>query len=154
MQFRQRCSMFWILPLAVAIDRATKLWSLTLAQPRIAVPGILSFQSVRNYGAAFGLFSGRMALIVGMVLLLCAAVVVALFKYPDMPKVARAGLWLVLAGGLSNLYDRIAYGHVIDFLAFDFVRFPVFNVADISIVLGCALCFFSVMRWERGRADG
>ena len=154
MQFRQRCSMWWLAPLVVALDRLTKLWSLSLRGPARAIPGVLNVQGVRNYGAAFGLFSGRMALIVAVVLILSAAVVVILFRYPNMPRVARAGLWLVLAGGLSNLYDRIAYGYVIDFLEFAFVRFPVFNVADIAIVVGCALCFLEIAVFERRRGNG
>jgi len=88
------------------------------------------------------------------VLILNAAVAFCLFRYPNMPKAARAGLWLVLAGGLSNLYDRLRYGFVIDFLEFDFVRFPVFNMADVSILAGCALCVLAVTRADRRRAHG
>ncbi len=154
MRFRQRCSLFPLAILVVALDRATKLWSLTLSRPAVAIPGVLNFRSVRNDGAAFGLLAGRASLISIEVLLFCAGVLFALLRYPEMPKYARAGLWLVLAGGLSNLYDRLRYGHVIDFLEFDFVRFPVFNVADVAIVLGCGLCFWAVLRSERRSGDG
>ena len=46
------------------------------------------------------------------------------------------------------------YGYVIDFLELDFVRFPVFNVADVCIVIGCALTFIAVLRAEGGRKHG
>ena len=115
------------------------------------VPGLLNFQPVRNYRAAFGMLAGRNALLIALVLLLCAAIAFALFRYPRMPGLARAGLWLVFAGGLSNLYDRLRYGYVIDFLEFDFIRFPVFNVADICVVAGCALAFIALLRADGGK---
>ena len=154
MRFRQRCSMIWLAPIVVLIDRVTKIWSTGLTGAVRAVPGILNFRGVENYGASFGLFSGRTGLIAAVVLILNSAVAFCLFRYPNMPRAARAGLWLVLAGGLSNLYDRLRYGCVIDFLEFDFVRFPVFNVADVSILTGCALCVLALLRADRRRANG
>jgi len=154
MRFRQRCSMIWLMPIVILIDRLTKVWSTGLADTVRAVPGILNFRGVENYGSSFGLFYGRTGLIAAVVLILNAAVAFCLFRYPNMPKAARAGLWLVLAGGLSNLYDRLRYGFVIDFLEFDFVRFPVFNMADVSILAGCALCVLAVTRADRRRAHG
>lgn len=154
MRFRQRCSMIWLMPIVILIDRLTKVWSTGLADTVRAVPGILNFRGVENYGASFGLFYGRTGPIAAVVLILNAAVAFCLFRYPNMPKAARAGLWLVLAGGLSNLYDRLRYGFVIDFLEFDFVRFPVFNMADVSILAGCALCVLAVTRADRRRAHG
>ena len=79
---------------------------------------------------------GKQALLSALVLLLCAAVLFMLLRFPRMRTAGRAGLWLMLAGGLSNLYDRLRYGYVIDFLEFGFVRFPVFNVADVCVVVG------------------
>ena len=91
---------------------------------------------------------------VALVLILCAALLFVLFRFPQMQKTARAGLWLVFAGGLSNLYDRLRYGYVIDFLEFDFIRFPVFNVADVCVVLGCVLAFIALLRAEGGQKHG
>jgi signal peptidase II len=56
----------------------------------------------------------------------------------------KLGLVMVAAGGLGNLIDRVALGYVIDFIEFTFVRFAVFNVADICVSVGAALsalCF-------------
>ena len=58
---------------------------------------------------------------------------------------------MVLAGGLSNLYDRLRYGYVIDFLELDVFRFPVFNVADVCIVAGCALALIAIVRADGGK---
>ena len=154
MRLRQGCRLFWLALIAFALDRATKVWSLTLEGGVEAVPGLLNFRPVRNYGAAFGVFAGKQALLSALVLLLCAAVLFILLRFPRMANAGRAGLWLILAGGLSNLYDRLRYGYVIDFLEFGFVRFPVFNVADVSVVVGCALTFIAVLRAEGGRPHG
>lgn len=151
---KQGCRLFWLAIVAFALDRATKAWSLTLTGGVEAVPGLLNFRPVRNYGAAFGVFAGRQALLSALVLLLCAIVLFLLLRFPRMANAARVGLWLIFAGGLSNLYDRLRYGYVIDFLEFGFARFPVFNVADVCIVLGCALTFIAVLRAEGGKKHG
>ena len=154
MRLKQGCRLFWLALIAFALDRATKVWSLTLEGGVEAVPGLLNFRPVRNYGAAFGVFAGKQALLSALVLLLCAAVLFILLRFPRMANAGRAGLWLILAGGLSNLYDRLRYGYVIDFLEFGFVRFPVFNVADVCVVVGCALTFIALLRAEGGKPHG
>lgn len=154
MRLKQGCRLFWVALVAFVLDRATKVWSLTLEGGAEALPGLLNFQPVRNYGAAFGVFAGRQALLSALVLLLCAAVLFLLLRFARMATSARAGLWLIFAGGLSNLYDRLRYGYVIDFLELGFIRFPVFNVADVCIVIGCALTFIAVLRAEGGRKHG
>ena len=154
MRFRQGCRLFWLAIVVFALDQATKAWSLRLSGPQEAVPGLLNFRPVRNYGAAFGMFSGRLVLLSVLVLLLCAAIVFALLRFARMPGMARAGLWMVLAGGLSNLYDRLRYGYVIDFLELDVFRFPVFNVADVCIVAGCALALIAIVRADGGKKHG
>ena len=69
-----------------------------------------------------------------------------------MPVSARVGLWLIFAGGLSNLYDRLRYGYVIDFLELGFIRTGV-QRGDVCIVAGCVLTFIAVLRMEgRGRS--
>lgn len=76
-----------------------------------------------------------------------------LSKKPQ-PAGLRAGLWLIVGGGLGNLYDRAVYGHVIDFIHLDFVRFAVFNVADIAVCIGAAVVVASVLLSERGKEPG
>ena len=123
MRLKQGCRLFWVALVAFVLDRATKVWSLTLEGGVEALPGLLNFRPVRNYGAAFGVFAGRQALLSALVLVLCAAVLFLLLRFPRMANSARAGLWLIFAGGLSNLYDRLRYGYVIDFLELGFIRF-------------------------------
>lgn len=146
MRFRNGCRGWWIAAAVIVADRVTKALSFSLPErgARQLVPGVLQLRRVENYGAAFGLFSGRMIFLAALILVISALLIFFLFRFPDWSKTARAGLWLVLAGGLSNLYDRFAYGFVADFLEFSFIKFPVFNLADVAIVAGCGLMLLAV----------
>lgn len=70
-------------------------------------------------------------------------------------RVLAGGLALILGGALGNLYDRVAYGHVVDFLDFHWAgsHFPAFNIADSAITLGAILLIIDMLvehRSERG----
>ena len=77
-----------------------------------------------------------------------------LLTHPDTPTLERAGLWLIAGGGLGNLWDRLAYGFVIDFIRLDFVRFAVFNPADVFVCVGAGLVVLSVSLAEWRKAHG
>ena len=77
-----------------------------------------------------------------------------LLTHPDTPTLERAGLWLIAGGGLGNLWDRLAYGFVIDFIRLDFVRFAVFNPADVFVCVGAGLVVLSVILAEWRKAHG
>ena len=118
-----------------------------------AIPGILQFRRTANTGMAFSLFSENGAALTILTAVLIAAVVVWLSIRPEeQSKTVRAGLWLMAGGGLGNLYDRLVYGSVIDFIDPIFVRFAVFNPADAFICVGAALAFVALLRDERRRA--
>ena len=154
MRFSRGFRGFWVLPVAVAADRLSKAWaSRTLAGRGSvpALPGLLNAHYARNTGAAFSAMSGRTGLLTLLTALLLAGVCAwLLLKRPT--GLLRTGLWLVLAGGLSNLYDRAVYGYVVDFIEFAFVRFAIFNVADVCICLGAALAVLGYGLKERREA--
>ena len=60
-------------------------------------------------------------------------------------------LALIVGGGLGNVIDRIAYGHVIDFIELELIHFAVFNVADMAICIGAAIAAISVILDEQRR---
>lgn len=114
--------------------------------------GIFHITFVKNTGAAFGSFSGS-----GIFLIVVSAVLVLLmlgvFAYclhaeqsGSLPFSVNYSVVvpvaLIVAGGISNLYDRIAYGFVVDYICLDFIDFPVFNIADIGVTCGA---FFLVI---------
>lgn len=105
----------------------------------------LIFNQQRNSGIAFSMFSGiSNALIITLTLLLvCLLLAYVLWRRPQ-ERMARVGLGLICGGALGNIIDRIAFNNVIDFIDFSF--WPVFNLADVAIVVGVALFLFSAMR--------
>ena len=138
--------------LAAALDRLTKLAALRLAPAGgTLAPGVLELRPVRNRGVAFSMLSGQASATAALTLMLVAGLTLWLLLKPEQPRLFRAGLWLIVGGGLGNLYDRLTSGAVIDFLEFAFVRFAVFNVADVCICLGAALAMLSAIRTEVGK---
>ena len=141
----------WLVPLAVVADRLSKAWASAQlpGQPAFRMlPGVLHLTYAENTGAAFSSLRGQTVLLAALTLVLVAAVTGYLLLKPRQPRCLRIGLWLIVAGGLSNLFDRIAYGYVIDFIEFAFVRFAVFNIADVCICLGAALAVLGYARAE------
>lgn len=148
----KRTMNMWILPAATAViliilDQGTKLLALESLKPLgnvTLLPGVLDFTFVENRGVAFGMLSGQRWII----LVLMGAIIGALvYYYKRLPegkgwRWVRCALVLVLSGAVGNLIDRIFRGYVVDFFEFTFVKWYVFNVADIYVVLGVAWLLF------------
>jgi len=135
MQLKQGCSGMWIAAAAAILDQITK--AAVRAGASFRLDGVFAVRYTENTGAAFSMFSGS-----GLALTLITALMIAgltcwLIARPvSLSKWSRVGLWLIVGGGLGNLYDRIVYGAVTDFIQLLFVHFAVFNVADIAICAG------------------
>ena len=141
--------------LSFIVDRVTKLAAEKFLSGKVfpVIPGFFDLRYAENRGAAFSIFSGSND-VVRKVFLLIIPVIIAvwilyyiLFK-PMNNKLFVLGLGLILGGAIGNLYDRIIYGKVIDFLDFyiSSYHWPTFNVADVSVFLGCLLVLFSYYR--------
>ena len=127
----------------VGLDQFTKY--LTVANIPLhteipAIPGLFHLTYVQNTGAAFSSFEGQQWLFVLVFAVFTAAIVWEFsgkrWPFTDLER------WLVVsiyAGGLGNMIDRIRLGFVVDMIEVDFMRFPVFNVADCFITCGCVL---------------
>ena len=151
MKLRQGCRGWQILIPALALDRIGKALALAFLAgkgSRSVLPGLLSWAYVENRGMAFGLASGSGWILIALTALVTAALLAHLLRHPEDPKLFRAGLWMIVGGGLGNLYDRIAYGFVVDFIRLDFIDFPVFNPADVFVCAGAALAALSVLVTE------
>ena len=93
---------------------------------------------VRNTGAAFSMLQGHpLLLLILPSIIILIAILFIIVKYKSYKPIFMIALALICGGGLGNLTDRAAYGYVVDM--FDFGSFPVFNVADICVCVGCGL---------------
>jgi signal peptidase II len=151
---------FLSLPL-YALDRWTKYWvlkSIDPDHPREIISNFFHLVNITNNGAAFGSFKNNNGFFIAIsfIALLFSVVLLVGRAHPSAKRgslLARdpwrdVSLALLLAGVLGNLTDRLLYGHVIDFLLFDFGPnmpsflhpWPAFNVADSCICIA-VVCF-------------
>lgn len=108
---------------------------------RELLPGLLRLQYVRNTGAAFSIGEGHGVLFVILAVAVVIACAVYLFRAPQIASLEAIGMGMVAGGAIGNAIDRLAFGFVTDFLATEFIDFPVFNIADIGITVGVVLAF-------------
>ena len=136
-----------LIVLIVAADQATKLWVLAALEPYQVIPVAPSFNLtlVFNEGAAFSFLADaggwQRWLFAGLAVAVSAGLLVWLKRLEEHERLTGAALSLVAGGALGNLIDRVAYGHVVDFLDFYWRtwHWPAFNVADSAITVGVAL---------------
>lgn len=128
----------------IVLDRVTKLWAMNELAPRGTIPLLPFFDLtyVENTGAAFGLGRDSNGFFIVVSLALTAALLWMMRKWPAEQRALRWGGLLVVAGALGNLYDRVAYSYVVDFLHLH--RWPVFNVADSCISVGACLLAYGL----------
>ena len=126
----------------LALDQWVKHWTVTnLAQGEAAplLPGFTELLRVHNYGAAWSSFSGMRWLLVGVTSVIVLAVAYVLVRRIVRHPLGVAACFLILSGGLGNIIDRVRLGYVVDMFDFQFMNYPVFNVADIAVVCGAVL---------------
>ena len=136
--------------LLVAVDQITKYMALTQLKPIGSVTfidGFMDFTFVENRGAAFGIFSGKTWLLLVISIIICAVLVWAMTKMPKTKEYRklRVTFVLILSGAVGNIIDRALRGYVVDFFEFTFIKWPVFNMADIYVVVGTTVMAVIIM---------
>ena len=140
-----------------AIDIFTK----TLARANLPnqeslplLPSFIRLTHVTNTGAAFSLGQGNaqaVTFIATLVFLLLLIWAVRRYRTGNNAFLEEIGVAIVLGAALGNLIDRYIYGKVTDFLEFEFIHFPVFNLADVLIDVGIGLVLIAMFRKSTGR---
>ena len=106
---------------------------------------IFSLTQVRNSGAAWSIMSGKTWFLVILPIIVCIAALVYMFVMRNKKSRSEmTGCALFVGGGIGNLIDRIRFGEVIDYIQFEPVNFPVFNFADICVVIGMFIFVIAV----------
>lgn len=110
--------------------------------------GVLDFTYAQNRGAAFSLFqNSQLITVILPVITMIAGVLFLLHLRKKKEKLAELGVLLIMSGGIGNLIDRTVMGFVTDMISVG--SFPVFNVADICVTVGCAVLILWVIIGDR-----
>ncbi|MBO5408005.1 MAG: signal peptidase II [Clostridia bacterium] len=134
--------MFCYLGIVLSIVFFTRLlayWGITVlkAGDITLIPQILYLSYVENRGAAFGIFQdAKVFLIVVPVILFLAITYYVVSRRKHLKLSLLLPLSMVAGGGISNVADRLSFGYVVDYIDVRVIRYPVFNLADICVVLG------------------
>lgn len=146
----------------LALDQWVKRYitlTLPLGETRPLLPGLVELKTVHNYGAAWSSFSGERWLLVIATSLIVLALLALLVRRVVRHPLGTLACCLIVSGGLGNILDRVRLGYVVDMFNFQFIDYPVFNVADMCIVSGCILGLI-YYQWfyekydKRGKSDG
>lgn len=139
--------------LLAAADQALKALIRTHPQGAVlfSVPSILEITHRANTGAAFSLLAGNPLLVTLLSAALLAGLCAVMLRVLHPTRTARIALAFVIGGGAGNLIDRLAFGEVTDYVRLLFIRFPVFNLADMCITGGAVLLMLLALT---GRFEG
>ena len=135
------------------VDQAIKYFISTkmiLNQYTVVVKNFLNITYVHNTGAAFSLFDNARIFLIIIGILAVIIFTCYIFKIKNLNDFDMFTHSLVLGGILGNLFDRIIHGYVIDYISLNLFgyHFPIFNFADICIVVGVILIFISQVKGD------
>ena len=149
--------MFWLsAALSFLLDYLSKQYIVShfqLSNPPESwsiLKGVFHITYVVNRGAAFSMFQGEGWLRWLSLMVTLALIYYGLFGSP-LRAWEQAGYGFLLGGAAGNGIDRLLMGHVVDFLDFRLINFPVFNLADVAINIGLICLFISM--WRRPEAS-
>lgn len=140
----------------LAVDQLTKFLAIQRLKDKpayVLIDGVLELDYLENRGSAFGMFQNQRGFILTLGLLFVILLLFLLFKLPDRKKYNLLHICItgVIAGGIGNMLDRLRFEYVVDFISFILINYPIFNVADIYVVVstvGLFILFLFVYKDE------
>ncbi len=131
----------------VLIDQSTKYLMFYYKNSFINKDFILfKLDFVKNYGAAFNIFSGSRIFLSLISILFSILLIYLIFRKNTLNSIDLYSYSFILGGTIGNGIDRIYKGFVIDFINLNIINFPVFNFADISINIGFIFLIYNVFK--------
>ncbi|MHC6179419.1 signal peptidase II [Clostridium sp. JNZ X4-2] len=144
-----------IILIGLLIDRMAKMWaigSLTHVSQIVIIKNVFSFLYLENRGAAFGILQDKVYFLTFITILVVTGMIYYMLKYKPRSAMARISFSLIISGALGNLIDRLVYKYVVDFISIhfkDIYYFPIFNIADVLVVVGTILLIFYLLKEEK-----
>lgn len=133
-----------IFALCVAAVILVDQWAKQLAithlmgkEPYSLINGVLELQFFSNTGIAWSMLDGQTVFILFTGIIFLVLILFVIFKLPEASKYHILYIFggILTGGALGNMIDRVRFGYVIDFISFVLIHFPIFNVADMCIVI-------------------
>lgn len=143
---KERIKHLLLFIILIAIDQGVKFWvraTLMNQDPIIIIPDVFKLQYHENTGAVWGIMSGKVQFLSIFTFVILFFIVFLYLKIPQTKRYHALKIITVfiLAGAVGNLIDRISLGHVVDFIYFELINFPLFNVADSYLTVSCVILF-------------
>ena len=147
--------------IGLIIDIASKLFminKLPLGKSKVIIDGFFKLTMVHNTGGAFGLFSNN-SIVLAIIGVFFTGLFIYVIEKNKLSKLEELSCGLILSGIVGNILDRVIRGYVIDFFDFNIFGYdyPVFNIADICIVIGVILMIIVSIKenvvWKKKKKD-
>lgn len=150
-------ALLWYLcaALAVALDQISKYAATQFLQGKpsvVVIDGALSLTYATNRGAAFSMLSDHRWVFLSLSAIAIVAILAVIWIFRRSHALFGIALGMILGGGVGNMIDRVAQGEVVDFIHVTFIDFPVFNVADCFITIGCVFALFYFIFFDHKQA--
>ena len=110
---------------------------------------LFNIDYVKNYGAAFNIFSGSRVFLSIISIIVTILLIYFILNKKIISNIELFSLSFILGGTIGNGIDRVNKGYVIDFINLNFIDFPVFNIADISINIGLLLIIYFFIKYKQ-----
>lgn len=137
--------------IVLLLDQVTKFYAVKLLKgnaPVVVIENFLQLNYVENFGAAFGILQNKKIFFVVMTTVVVIGILVYMKTNTNLTNTMKLALAMVIGGAIGNLLDRVRLGYVVDFIDVNFwglYDFPVFNIADSSIVIATILICYLVI---------
>lgn len=142
---KERIRHFILLIVLILIDQVSKYWVRTdlISRDIVLIPDVLKLQYHTNTGAVWGILTDKTLFLSIFTMIVLLLIILFYFKIPKTKKYTALKIIVVFiaAGAVGNLIDRIFLGHVIDFIYFELINFPLFNFADSCLVVASIALF-------------
>ncbi len=110
---------------------------------------LFSIDYVKNYGAAFNIFNGNRLLLSIVSIIVTVILIYFILIKKNITNLDLLSYSFILGGTVGNGIDRVTKGYVIDFINLNYINFPVFNIADISINIGLIFIIYGLIKYKQ-----
>ena len=150
------CVYVLFITIFVVIDQFSKKLIVSNFKLNEVVPvikGFFNLTYVRNYGAGFSILQHATAFLLALTVIACVVLTYLLLTTEKKDLLSKVCYLLIISGAIGNFIDRVRFSYVIDFLDFKIFGYdyPVFNIADSFITVGCILLIVKML-WEARHA--